>query len=201
MKNFLCALLVLCCAGMANAQVSGGIKGGVNLTNQKWEVSFMGESASQKYNGTAFHIGGYLQYSLSDAMSLQPELLYNSLNVDLDGQKTTLNYLSLPVMLGYGFDDNRFVLQGGLQVGMLLSTDPSEIKDEDAYEGVDFSFNMGAMVNFNKFNISVRYSLGLVNLTGDALDEELDSALGEDIDLDIKNNNLQFSIGYRLFGE
>lgn len=201
MKNCLCALLILSCAGIANAQVSGGIKGGVNLTNQKWEVSFMGESVSQKYNGTGFHVGGYLQYSLSEAMSLQPELLYNSLNVDLDGQEITLNYLSLPVMLGYGFDANRFILQGGLQVGMLLSTDPSEIKDEEAYKGVDLSFNLGAMVNFNKFNISVRYSLGLVNLTGDALDEELDAALGEDIDLDIKNNNLQFSVGYRLFGE
>lgn len=201
MKRILFITVIVCCANLANAQVSGGIKGGVNLTNQKWEVSFMGESASEKFKGTGFHIGGYLQYALSDAVSLQPELLFNSLNVDLDGEETTLNYISVPVMLGYGFDNNRFLLQAGPQIGVLLSTDPSELKDEDAYKGVDFSFNMGAMVNFNKFNISVRYSIGLSNLTGDALDEELDEALGEDIDLKIKNNNLQFSLGYRLFGE
>lgn len=201
MKNYLCLVLILCSLSIANAQVSGGIKGGVNLTNQKWEISFMGESASEKFKGTGFHIGGYLNYSLSEAFSLQPELLYNSLNVDLDGEKTTLNYISVPLMLGYGVDNNRLVLQAGPQLGVLLSTDPSELKDEEAYKNIDFSFNFGALVNFNKFNLTVRYAVGLSNLTGDALDDELDDTFGENVNLKIKNNNLQFSVGYRLFGE
>ena len=200
MKNFCCIILLLCCAYGANAQVSGGIKGGVNLTNQKWEVKFQGQSGSQKFSGTSFHVGGYLQYGLGGSASLQPELLYNSLKVDLDGTETTLNYVSVPVMFGYGFDDNRLVLQAGPQLGVLLSTDPSELKDEDAYKGIDFSFNFGALVNFNKFNLSVRYALGLTSITGDELEDELESAVGGDVDLSIKNNNLQFSVGYRLFG-
>jgi hypothetical protein len=83
---------------------------------------------------------------------------------------------------------------------MLVSSDPSEIKEDEGFKNIDFSLNLGAMVNFNKFNLSVRYSLGLVNITGDELQEELEEALGEDIELSIKNNNLQFSVGYRLFG-
>lgn len=201
MKKILFVTAIVCCANFANAQVSGGIKGGVNLANQKWEIEFQGESVSETFKGTSFHIGGYLNYLLSDVVSLQPELLYNSLKVDLDGDETSLNYLSVPVMLGYAFDDNRLILQAGPQLGMLLSTDPSELKDEEAYKSIDFSFNLGAVVNFNKFNLSVRYAIGLTSLTGDDLEDELEALFGEDVDLSIKNNNLQFSVGYRLFGD
>lgn len=201
MKKLFFALLILGCVTGVQAQISGGIKAGVNLTNQKWKVSLMGESASESYKGTGFHVGGYLTYAVSDVITLQPELLYNNLKIDVDGEDLSLNYLSIPVVFGYAFDNNRFVLQTGPQLGILLSTDPSELKDQDAFKGTDFSWNIGATVNFDKFNISVRYSIGLANLTGDELDRQLDEALGADVDLEIKNNNLQFSIGYRLFGE
>jgi hypothetical protein len=200
MRKILLIVAVLSCSHFTYAQVSGGIKGGVNLTNQKWEISFMGESASEKFDGTGFHIGGYLTYALSDVVTLQPELMFNALKVDLDGEDTSLNYISVPVMLGYGFESNKLILQAGPQIGILLSTDPSELKEEDAYKGIDFSFNFGAQVNLDKFNLSIRYGLGLANLTGDALEEELELLFGEDIDLKIKNNNLQLSVGYKLFG-
>lgn len=194
-------LVMLATAQLVNAQLSGGLKGGINLTNQKWEIEFQGDSDSEKYNGTGFHIGGYLTKSLSDVITLQPELMFNVLKADVEDEDFTMNYISLPVMLGYGVENNKLILQAGPQLGFLLSTDPEELKDEDAIKSIDFSFNFGATVNFDKLNLSVRYSLGLANLTGDALMDELEAILGEDIDLKIKNNNLQLSIGYRLFGE
>lgn len=201
MKKFMFLLVMLATAQLVNAQLSGGLKGGINLTNQKWEIEFQGDSDSEKYNGTGFHIGGYLTKSLSDVITLQPELMFNVLKADVEDEDFTMNYISLPVMLGYGVENNKLILQAGPQLGFLLSTDPEELKDEDAIKSIDFSFNFGATVNFDKLNLSVRYSLGLANLTGDALMDELEAILGEDIDLKIKNNNLQLSIGYRLFGE
>ncbi len=198
MKKLFLVITGVCCANFVSAQVSGGIKGGVNLASQKWEIKFQGESASESYKGTGFHIGGYLHYSLSEVVSMQPELLYNSLKIDLEGDDLSFNYISVPVMFGYGSDNNRLIIQAGPQVGVLLSTAPDELKDEEAYKTIDFSFNLGVVVNFN---LSVRYSIGLANLTGDALQKELESVFGSDIDLAIKNNNLQFSVGYRLFGE
>src|SRR5688572_16279393 len=81
------------------AQLSGGLKAGLNLATQKWEADGFSESES----GTSFHVGGYLNYAISDVISLQPELLYNSLKISAGGEDLTLNYLSIPVMFQYGF--------------------------------------------------------------------------------------------------
>jgi hypothetical protein len=199
-KLFSIAFAIITSLSMSSyAQVSGGLKGGVNLTNQKWKVEFDGESSSTGFEGTSFHVGGYLNYKLSEVVSFQPELVYNNYNIDLedpDAGDLKMNYLSLPLIFGYGFDQDKFILQAGPQLSYLISTDPSEFKDEDAINAFDFSLNIGGQVNFNKFNISVRYAIGLANIVGSELEDQLG-----DIDLSIKNNNLQFSVGYRLFGE
>jgi hypothetical protein len=190
MKKVLFTLLVVSFAGAsAFAQISGGIKAGVNFANQEWSAG----SVSIDAGGTSFHIGGYLNYALNDAMSLQPEILYNSLKFGFEddfGDDITANYLSIPVMFMYGFADNKFNVQAGPQIGLLLSTDPSEYKDDDGYSGTDFTFNLGAGANFGKFNLTARYGIGLSDVAGDALDG-----------IEVKNSNFQFSVGFKLFGE
>jgi hypothetical protein len=192
MKRILFTLLVIGLAASSSfAQMSGGLKAGVNLATQKYSLG----GDSESYNGTNFHFGAYANFSLSDAISIQPEVLYNSIKIDVEGEDFTSNYLSVPVMLVYGFSENKFNIQVGPQIGLLLSTDPSEVKDADYYSGTDFTLNLGAGANFGKFNITIRYGLGLGNVAGDLWGD-----LGFD-DMKIKNNNHQFSLGYKLFGE
>jgi len=192
MKKIFLFFVVLCLIGINSfAQLSGGLKAGLNLATQKWELS--GES--DKVRGTSFHVGGYLNQELGNAFSLQPELLYNSLKFSESGDDMTLSYLSLPLMFVYGFSDERFNLQAGPQMGFLIATDPSEIKDEDIYKGTDISLNVGAGGNFDKFNITVRYCIGLSNS-----DNLIGKTLGIS-DLSIKNSNFQISMGFKLFGE
>jgi hypothetical protein len=200
MKKILAIGIAWCLSLNAIAQLSGGLKGGLNLTSQKWEIKIQGESDSESFEGTGFHIGGYINRPLSDVVSLQPELIFNVLKADLDGEDFTMNYISVPVMLGYAFEKNQFVLQGGPQLGVLLSTDPGEFKDEGYISGIDFSLNLGAQLNFNKFNLSIRYSIGLSNIAEDKMSDDLEAVFGTPVDLTIKNNNLQFSVGYKLFG-
>lgn len=198
MKKIIFTMLLLTAGTASFAQFSGGIKAGVNLAKQKWEVSGDSEDAS----GTSFHIGAYGNFALGGAISIQPELLYNSLKFDtkdLLGEETTLNYISVPVMFVYGFSDNKFNVQAGPQLNLLMSTDPSEIKDDDFYKGSDFALNFGAGANFGKFNATLRYCLGLSSIASDDLVDAF-AALGAD-DLTIKNNNFQLSVGYKLFGE
>lgn len=190
-KTFFTLMIVVLAGSSAFAQFSGGLKAGVNLANQKYSLG----GSSESYTGTNFHIGAYGNFSLSETISIQPELLYNSLKVDVDGEDLTSNYLSIPVMFVYGFADNKFNIQAGPQIGFLLSTDPSEIKDADYYSGTDFTLNLGAGANFGKLNVTVRYGLGLGDVAGD-----LWSDIGFS-DIEIKNNNLQISVGYKLFGE
>ena len=191
MKKLLFTLLVVCLSTGAFAQLNGGIKAGLNFGSQKWELG----SDSESYSGTGFHIGGYLTFGLSDALSLQPELLYNAIKVDAGGDDLTLSYLTVPVMFQYGFAENKFNVQAGPSLGLLLSSDPSEFKDNDGVTGTDFSLALGAGANFGKLNVTARYSIGLANIAGDAL---VDS-FGDDFS--IKNNNFQLSVGYKLFGE
>ena len=189
MKKTILTLLFAVAGLTAFAQLNGGIKAGVNFAKQKYEAS----GISVSFEGTSFHVGGYLTFAVAEAISIQPELLYNSLKVDFDGDDITSNYLSVPVMFMYGFADNKFNVQAGPQLGILLSTDPSEYKDEDGVKSTDFSLNFGAGANFGKFNATIRYCLGLSDVAGDALE-------GSGID-SVKNNNLQLSVGYKLFGE
>jgi hypothetical protein len=192
MKKTFLTLLIVGLVGVSTfAQMSGGLKAGVNIASQKYSAS----GDSETINGTSFHVGGYFNYAISDALSIQPELLYSSLKFDaqdLFGDDLTTNYLSVPVMLLYGFADNKFNVQVGPQISFLLSTDPSEVKDVDWYTGTEFSVALGAGANFGKFNAAARYCLGLSSIAGEAWDGS---------GLDIKNSNIQISVGYKLFGE
>jgi hypothetical protein len=187
MKKTFLTFFVAVMAFSAYAQVSGGLKAGVNLASQKWE--YQGVSITE--NGTSFHVGAYANFAVSDALSVQPELLFNIIKVSDDGEDLTLNYISVPIMLVYGFADNMFNVQAGPQIGLLLSSDPSEVKDEDGVKGTDFGLNVGAGANFGKVNLTLRYCLGLGNIAGDAFPD----------DFTIKNNVFQISVGVKLFGE
>lgn len=186
MKKLLFTVCVALLSTVAFAQLKGGLKAGVNLASAKTEVG----SESDSEGGTSFHIGAYANFALSDALSLQPELLYNS--IDIDGDK--LNYLSVPVMFQYGFSDNKFNVQAGPQLGLLLSTDPSEYKDEDFIAGTDFTLNLGAGAQFGKFGVTARYGIGLANIAGDAIKDAID-------DYSLKLSNFQISVQYQLIGD
>ena len=203
MKKILFTNVLLLTAVVSFAQLSGGLKSGVNFSNQEWKISLSGFGAgSEKIKGVGFHVGGYLNYKLSEVISLQPELMYNMLKFDSeDSLKITLNYLSLPVMLGFGVENNKFIFQAGPQIGFLLSADPSDFKDGEYIKNIDFSFAFGGVLNLGKFNIGIRYAIGLTNLAKDKLSEDFEDFLGIPMDLSVKNNNLQFSVGYKLFGE
>ncbi|HEU5292377.1 MAG TPA: porin family protein [Cyclobacteriaceae bacterium] len=186
MKKLLFTVCVVCLSTGVFAQLSGGLKAGLNLASLKQEAG--GESDSE--GGTSFHIGAFANFGLSDALQLQPELLYNS--IDIDGDK--LNYISIPVMFLYGFSDNKFNVQAGPEIGLLMGTDPSEIKDEDFVTGTNFTLNLGAGANFGKFGVTARYGIGLANIAGDYLTDLSD-------DYKMKLSNFQISVQYRLIGE
>lgn len=207
MKKVLLTLTAITCITVASfAQFTAGVKAGINF------ASLSGDAAEDYDGRTVFHAGLYGNYSLSEKLSIQPELLYNSVGAkyedsytdpdfgDVDYKETIkLDYLSVPVMLDYKLTD-QFSLQVGPQIGFLLSAKyeaeveydgdsesyNEDIKDE--MKGTDFGLNFGAAYSFVKLNVTFRYSLGLSNAA------DYDEG-------DLKNNNIQISLGYKLFGE
>lgn len=186
MKKLLFTLFVVCLSAGAFAQLNGGLKAGINFSGSKADNG----SSSNTSSGTGFHIGAYADFALSDAITLQPELLYNSL--DFDGDK--LSYLSIPVMFQYGFADGKFNVQAGPEIGFLMSADPSELKDDDYVTGTNFSLDLGAGANFGKLNVTARYCIGLSNIAGSTITDVVS-------DYSLKVSNFQLSVGYKLFGE
>jgi hypothetical protein len=96
-------------------------------------------------------------------------------------------------MLIYSFGN--FNIQAGPQLSFLASAKYKYDFDGDSgtedikefFKGTDFGANLGVGANFGKVNASVRYSIGLANIA--------DSDEGE-----LKNNVIQLSLGYTLFG-
>ncbi|HEU5292376.1 MAG TPA: porin family protein [Cyclobacteriaceae bacterium] len=205
--TFVCTLL--CVSLTASAQWTGGLKVGLNLSQQKWDVSVDipgvgSNSDTQKLKGTGFHVGGYLTKMIKENISFQPELMYSQIKVDDEDTELTLNYISLPVLFGYGVESNKLFFQAGPQLGLLLSSDPSEMKEDEYMKSIDFSFVLGMSLNLDKLNFGARYVFGITNIVQPKLinetEAELETLFGPvDLDMSIKNNYFQLSVGYKLF--
>lgn len=192
-KSFFTLTLIAFCAYGALAQgISGGLKVGANFANMKYDTDFGGFSPDAR---TSFHFGGYLNLGVSESFSVQPELLYNSVGAKMGDGSLKANYLSIPIMLQYN-PVPVFNIHAGPQVGFLMSAkadDGDESVDvKDGYKGLDLGLGVGAGVNLPMgLGVNVRYILGLSNIMDEA----------DEVDATVKNNVVQLSVSYKLFGE
>jgi hypothetical protein len=175
-----------------NAQSnSGGFKLGLNLVNQRWVY----HGNDVKVKGASFHGGIYGKFFISreKPMYVQPEVMFNSLKASKEDIDITLNYISVPVMFLYEVPGN-VNFQAGPQLGVLVHS--TAVRKEDNFRRLDFSLNLGFGVEIKKLTITGRYSIGLINVAGEDLEE---SFTRDSVEL-VKNSNFQISLGMRCFG-
>jgi hypothetical protein len=187
-----------------NDVIKFGVKAGINLANLT-----SNEDLSMRIG---FHVGGFMQYKLSEKFALQPELLFSTQGAKYQGSGALsgyvisvesnykLAYLNLPVMAKY-YVSNKFSFEAGPQIGFLLSaknefdysgtllgepiSDSGEIDIKDDFNSFDFGINFGAGYDFNdKISLGLRYNLGL-------------SDVSDYYYLD-KNSLIQLSLGYKF---
>lgn len=189
MKKILFAFtLIAFCAGGALAQgLSGGLKAGVNFSNQVYSGDGFSASADGR---TGFHVGGYLNLGFSENFSLQPELIYNSVGSKIGDTAFKTDYLSIPVMLKYN-PVAIFNVHAGPQFGLLMSAKSGDEDVKDALKGLDLGLGFGAGVDLPMgLGVTARYILGLSNIGED-------EGMG---DATVKNTAFQLSVSYKLFG-
>lgn len=185
-------MITLFAAGAAAQGISGGLKAGINLANLN------GDDVEDTDMKIGYHFGGYAKFSITEAFSVQPELLYNAVGAKssesgVDGNYK-INYITVPVMLGYSF--GKVSIQAGPQIGFLTSAKlkvegggtSGEVDLKDDLKGTDFGVNVGLGLDFGKINAAARYCIGLSNIV------DADEA-------DVKNGVIQLSVGYKLFGK
>jgi hypothetical protein len=176
------------------AEVSIGVKGGLNFANVNTS------SVGAAYNSrTGYNFGAFALFKLTK-IAIQPELIlsqqgstiqYNGSNFDAN-----FSYLNIPVLLKL-YLIGGLNLQVGPQFGFLMSaTGPvvssggsittGDIKSN--LSGSDISIAMGAGIDLPfKLTVDARYNLGV----SDVNNVSSQSA--------IKNQVFQLAVGYKLF--
>lgn len=143
--------------------VNLGIKGGVNVYN-------VHNDNDTRYDLKAgFHFGLLGHIHLNSQFAIQPEILYSAQGARNGDTKYNLDYVNVPVLFQYMFD-NGFRIQAGPQFGLLISAKSKNNNDitniKDNYKPIDFGASIGASYIFppTGFGVDARYNIGLSNI-------------------------------------
>lgn len=186
---FMVTLGVLGYTAHGQAQVSIGIKGGLNFSNL--DVSNPGAT----YDGrTGYHFGAFTLVKLTK-IGIQPEILFSQQGSEVktsSGSFTSnFNYVNIPVLFKL-YTVAGLNLQIGPQFGFLTNDpevqDPQGQSIEDAYKNSDVSLALGIGWDLPlRLSIDARYNLGL-------------SEINDNPSLEATKNQVwQISLGYKLF--
>lgn len=170
MKKFFLLGICVILFSATKAQVEYGVKGGFNISN------IGGSDVNNNKARIMIHLGGFVEASLTDKISLQPELYYSAQGAKFkapgDDHKYNLGYINLPVLLKYNFD-NGIYAGVGPQLGFLLSAKNkvggNKFNIKDDLKKVDFAwvFDLGYQPKGSKFGVDARFNLGLSRLDED----------------------------------
>jgi Outer membrane protein beta-barrel domain len=192
--TFTCSIVLLAYCSIAQG-ISGGVKVGLNLANQK--ISGDGISFDTKMK-PGVHVGAYVTIMFSEKLGLQPEVLFSTQGTkfDIDGfdVQMNFNYLNVPILVRYNITEI-ISLHAGPQIGFLLSAeaesdgDKEDIKDEFKATDIGGAFGMGVDLPMG-LGFGARYIIGFSELA-----EDTDN-VGE-----WKNSAFQLYLCYKIFGK
>jgi hypothetical protein len=205
-KLSLIAAMLILVTTAANAQMSLGVKGGVNLAN------FYGDELSNKSVKPGFHIGILADYEFMYSSAIQTGLFFTtkgfrSKSAGMSGDvkyRENLMYLQLPVHYAYKLDvspGTRVVFHAGpymaCGVGGSRKITTGDFSGEWGnvdgifgdghyrYKRFDAGLGLGIGAEFGPILFDLGWDMGLVNISR--------SRNGN-----IKNQNAFLSIGYKL---
>jgi hypothetical protein len=149
------------------AQISIGAKGGLNITKTK----NLNAAPKERY---AFNVGLVAGKNISKRFFIQPELLYSSKGHSFEPPYATdpgalrLNYIALPLMLGFRADEKLSVLLGpelDYLVKCAVRFNKSVIDFTHQYPRFDAGIDLGVSYKINKkLGAELRYNYGFNTL-------------------------------------
>lgn len=151
-------------AGVLQAQVAPGIKGGVNVT----DVSNLNGD-----NRVSGHIGLFLHKTLNARWCIQPEVLYSGQGQKFQtaaGERTlALSYIQVPVMVQY-YPVRQLYFEFGPQVSFLTSAKvkggDTKAEVDDNYRTADVGLNVGiGIAATRQIGFYGRYQAGLTDIS------------------------------------
>jgi hypothetical protein len=145
-----------------------GVKGGANINK------ITGQTFKEEFS-YGYHVGGFATIGLGKKFALQPEVLFNQVNVDTSNKFSDiyklnklngvqLKYISIPLLLNFNAG-KLITLQAGPQFGILINKSNTLVQNgQDAFKGGDLSMLGGVQLNISHFRLYGRYAIGLKNI-------------------------------------
>jgi hypothetical protein len=167
-KLLLTAVITVISIGTFAQSFKIGAKGGATLNKMT------GQTFKEQFT-YGYHVGGFATIGLGKKFAIQPEVLFNQVNVDTSDKfsdvyqfnklsNVQLKYLAIPILLNYNAG-KLISLQAGPQFGILMNKSNTLVQNgRDAFKGGDFSMLGGVQLNISHFRLYGRYTVGLNNL-------------------------------------
>lgn len=184
-----CILAITCASALA--QVSFGVKAGVNFNELVWTPAPKGFSLDNT-SGLGFHLGFYSRVKIGGNFSLIPELQLSQRGVSISSGGSTSNfniyYLEVPILLSYN------VKKIGIDLGPNVSYRITSTLD--VYKDFDFGLNGGIRFDLTeRIFILGRYYYGLTTISTIDLRDQNNNPLGL---IGERSRSVQIGIGYKL---
>lgn len=173
MKKVFLVLTVVLSSVLVNAQVSFGIKAGLNNSTLGGDNA---DIAGKKSN-TGYNVGVIAAIPLSKNFVFQPEIMLSA-NQGMEFRPSTtsetnynLNYVNIPLLIKYksmGFYGEAGPYFGFLTSGKIktkIGTAATETDIKDSFDGTDMGVALGTgYIMKSGFGFGVRYNMGLQNI-------------------------------------
>jgi hypothetical protein len=186
-KILVIAIIMIASVNLMNAQISFGVKAGLNLANVSGipsaNESFAGFTVSSSTSmAIGFHLGGICNIPLSDNFAISPELLYSTggfketitesgsfLGVSINqsaSDNVSLGYIQIPILAKYSLDkDGGFNFSAGPYIGILVSASDSAGSVSSSCNTIDIGLAFGVGYQLGSgLGFGVRYNLGLTDI-------------------------------------
>ena len=203
-------LFLLLISETVKGQIHLGLKGGLNYVNNEVLNAPGGSDRDNQYR-FGYHAGIFAQIQCLDKLSLRPELLFSNKGYKFEGSGNAqpagggslhLNYINLPILIGYEIVD-KLTFSVGPELGYLLSAKSkfdSEIIDVKSIWDNEFDFGLSTGVSYSldeKVIIGIRYTHGLSSVLGNIVSRD---ANGVPLSSNVKYQNraFQLSIAYQF---
>lgn len=169
-KTLIIIALTVLSLSLAFADVTYGLRGGLNLTNR----STSSKNSVKMDNRTGFHGGLILQYHTDSNFMVQPEILYSQKGYKylfIAEHTVGMDYVEVPVLLKYNIEAARGLhLQPTVApyVGYaVIAKDVSKNTDVDLMDKInkiDYGVDLGLDIQLlNQVLVGARYKIGLAD--------------------------------------
>ena len=199
MKKFFTLVVLLATMTVAaQAQVKFGVKGGLNLTNMKFD-----NSVANKSNQTGFFIGPTLNFTLPVVgLGIDASALYDQRSAEVNDEKLKQQSIQIPINLRYGFglgNTASFYIFAGPQFGFNVGDKSNIINDASEWRLKDsnLSANVGlGLMLLNHLQVSANYNIALGTTGESSVISTTASTVGDLVTGKTKANAWQLSVAY-----